>query len=115
MGTDFTTPVFAWTMIESSLAVVGANLPLLRPLLHQKTYTSSYVWSLLRSLRTRHSENSSEERVGSESGGSFKNGIQFTNKEKSSQGYILKTDTPRLEQGKPCGECIYVHRKYEVA
>ncbi|KAF2806827.1 uncharacterized protein BDZ99DRAFT_422054 [Mytilinidion resinicola] len=57
--TYFTTPVFAWTMIESSLAVVGANLPLLRPLLHQKTYTSSYAWSLLRSLHIRRSDNSS--------------------------------------------------------
>ncbi|KZZ89200.1 hypothetical protein AAL_07848 [Moelleriella libera RCEF 2490] len=30
--TYFTTPVFAWTMVESSLAVVSANLPLLRSL-----------------------------------------------------------------------------------
>ncbi|KAI3318833.1 hypothetical protein HD806DRAFT_511121 [Xylariaceae sp. AK1471] len=51
--TYFTTPVFAWTMIESSLAVVGANLPLLRPLLQRKTYTSSQTWSLLRSWQSR--------------------------------------------------------------
>lgn len=39
---DFTTPVFAWTIIESSLAVVGANLPLFRPLLlRMRVYTSS--------------------------------------------------------------------------
>ncbi|KAI0014796.1 hypothetical protein F4780DRAFT_788416 [Xylariomycetidae sp. FL0641] len=53
--TYFTTPVFAWTMIESSLAVVSANLPLLRPLLQRKTYTSSQAWSLLRSWRPNRS------------------------------------------------------------
>ena len=65
---DFTTPVFAWTMVESSLAVVGANLPLLRPLLHQKTYTDSYAWSLRRSFTSRRSENGSRSRIGSADG-----------------------------------------------
>jgi hypothetical protein len=63
---DFTTPVFAWTMVEASLAVVGANLPLLRPLLHRTTYTSSSVWSLLRSMRSRRSETGSDSDVHSE-------------------------------------------------
>lgn len=70
ISSDFTTPVFAWAMVESSLAVVGANLPLLRPLLHLKTYTSSYAWSLLRSMATRRSDNDSVERLGSSSEGS---------------------------------------------
>jgi hypothetical protein len=55
-------------MVESSLAVVGANLPLLRPLLHQKTYTDSYAWSLLRSFGARRSQNNSRTRVGSDDG-----------------------------------------------
>ncbi|KAL9115723.1 MAG: hypothetical protein Q9227_000091 [Pyrenula ochraceoflavens] len=53
--TYFTTPVFAWTMIESSLAVVSANLPLLRPLLQKTTYTESSIWSLLRTAGGSHS------------------------------------------------------------
>ncbi|KAB2110183.1 hypothetical protein AG0111_0g987 [Alternaria gaisen] len=51
--TYFTTPVFAWSMIESSLAVVGANLPLLRPLLHRIEHTCSRVGSSLPSLRSK--------------------------------------------------------------
>lgn len=42
-------------MIESLLAVVDANLPLLRPLLYQETYTSSNAWSLLHSWRNKRS------------------------------------------------------------
>ncbi|KAF1962614.1 hypothetical protein CC80DRAFT_522348 [Byssothecium circinans] len=64
----FTSSVFAWTMVESSLAVVGANLPLLRPLLRQKTYTDSYAWSLLRSFASRRSENGSRSRLRSDDG-----------------------------------------------
>jgi len=45
---DFTTPIFAWSMVESSLAVVGANLPLLRPLLHRIERTCSWFARLLR-------------------------------------------------------------------
>ena len=52
-GLDFTTPVFAWSMIESSLAVVGANLPLLRPLLRRIEHTCSRVGSSLPSLRSK--------------------------------------------------------------
>ncbi|KAL6704157.1 hypothetical protein ACN47E_008717 [Coniothyrium glycines] len=88
--TYFTSPVFAWTMVESSLAVVGANLPLLRPLLHQKTYTDSYAWSLLRSFASRRSESGSRsrfgssdgsERVGSDDGGSIrKDDVRLTEK-----------------------------------
>ncbi|KAI0381224.1 hypothetical protein F5Y04DRAFT_256037 [Hypomontagnella monticulosa] len=61
--TYFTTPVFAWTMIESSLAVVGANLPLLRPLLQRKTYTSSQAWSILRSWHPKRSWVSDQDHI----------------------------------------------------
>ena len=102
--TDFTTPVFAWTMIESSLAVVGANLPLLRPLLHRKTYTSSYAWSLFRSLRIKNSENGSQERVGSKRGGSFegsfKANTQVTEKPKSGHEFITKPDALHVGEGR---------------
>ena len=40
-------------MIESSLAVVGANLPLLRPLLRRIEHTCSRVGSSLPSLRSK--------------------------------------------------------------
>ena len=42
-------------MIESLLAVVDANLPLLRPLLYQETYTSSHDWPLLHSWHNKRS------------------------------------------------------------
>jgi len=45
---DYTVPVFSWSMIETSLAVVSANLPLLRPLLHRITRSCSWSTSLIR-------------------------------------------------------------------
>jgi hypothetical protein len=53
---DFTTPVFSWSMIETSLAVVSANLPLLRPLLHRITGSCSYIWSIVQSNTPSHPE-----------------------------------------------------------
>lgn len=64
--TYFTTPLFAWTIIESSLAVVGANLPLLRPLLQRNTYTDSMAWSLIQSWRSRRSVTNASEHASSE-------------------------------------------------
>ena len=91
-------------MIKSSLAVVGANFPLPRPLLHWKTYTSSYAWSLFRSLRIRNPENGSQERVGSESGGSFKGSFkantQVTEKPKSGHEFITRPDALHVGEGR---------------
>ncbi|QGA16293.1 hypothetical protein EYB26_003960 [Talaromyces marneffei] len=60
--TYFTTPVFAWTIIESSLAVVGANLPVFRPLLlRMRAYTSQFSsppWSRIPLFSTRFSRSS---------------------------------------------------------
>jgi hypothetical protein len=47
-------------MIESSLAVVGANLPLLRPLLHRIEYTFSRVRALIPSLGSKCSVSSTD-------------------------------------------------------
>ncbi|EED16334.1 conserved hypothetical protein [Talaromyces stipitatus ATCC 10500] len=55
--TYFTTPVFVWTVIESSLAVVGANLPLLRSIPLKRAYISYFPTgskNRFQSSRKRH-------------------------------------------------------------
>lgn len=53
---DFTSPVFFWTVIEVSLAVVSACLPLLRPLfLAREKLGSSFkssIWPFCRPFRS---------------------------------------------------------------
>jgi hypothetical protein len=46
---DYPTPVLSWTMVECSLAIVGANLPLLGPLLRREAYFRSCLCSLVKS------------------------------------------------------------------
>jgi hypothetical protein len=93
-------------MVETSLAVVSANLPLLRPLLHRKTYTSSYAWSLFRSLRSKHSRNESQEVIGSVSGGSSKHDVRYMHQLKTSQEHILETGPIQMEP-------VYLKNRYE--
>ena len=50
-------------MIETSLAVVSANLPLTRPLIRHFTNSSFQFWTSIRSLRTKGSDVGSMEPV----------------------------------------------------
>ncbi|KAI0100068.1 hypothetical protein GGR51DRAFT_551725 [Nemania sp. FL0031] len=116
--TYFTTPVFAWTMIESSLAVVGANLPLLRPLLQRKTYTSSQTWSLLRSWQSRrHTRNTNDQQISLGS----KDSLQLATQHLGSLGNLDQDLQPKsivqavpLEPSKAPNGGIHVHMEFEL-
>ncbi|KAI5859362.1 hypothetical protein GGS23DRAFT_586125 [Durotheca rogersii] len=114
--TYFTTPVFAWTMIESSLAVVGANLPLLRPLLQRKTYTSQN-WSLLRSWRPKRSLMDYRGHISLDSLAreSLKPDVQVTGKgQPSQQPLAADAETLRIQQLEASGRGIMVQHRIEV-
>ncbi|KAI1098861.1 hypothetical protein F4804DRAFT_323668 [Jackrogersella minutella] len=117
--TYFTTPVFAWTMIESSLAVVGANLPLLRPLLQQDTYTSSQAWSLLRTWRSKRSNTSNEHThisLESVAKDSLQHGIQgMRNGQSSPYSYSVDTESTRVDRLRSEDGGILVQHKFEVS
>ncbi|ERF71199.1 hypothetical protein EPUS_09496 [Endocarpon pusillum Z07020] len=111
--TYFTTPVFAWTMIESSLAVVSANLPILRPLLQKQTYTDSYLWSMLRStLPLMAGYNQQTPKSGSKA--SLPRKFHHAGKDGSS-GYQVSMDGVQMEPVPPLDHNIYMQREYEVA
>ncbi|KAI0516711.1 hypothetical protein F5B22DRAFT_655869 [Xylaria bambusicola] len=118
--TYFTTPVFAWTMIESSLAVVGANLPLLRPLLHRKTYTSSQAWSLLRSIRPRRTfRDINDEQISLES--ASKDSLQYTTQNLGSLRNVDPSLHPKQvaeavkqEQSNTPERGIHVQKEFEL-
>ncbi|KAI1124450.1 hypothetical protein F5Y10DRAFT_285007 [Nemania abortiva] len=118
--TYFTTPVFAWTMIESSLAVVGANLPLLRPLLLRKTYTSSQAWSLLRSWHSRRQARSDhDQQISLES--TSKDSLRLATQHLGSLGNMDADMHPKsvvqavpLEPSRAPNGGIHVHREFEL-
>jgi hypothetical protein len=73
-------------MIESSLAVVGANLPLLRSLLAKNTYASALSsWAQFRLLKSRRSTNNDSIAQGPS--------VQLTDQGKSSQEDIVRQDS----------------------
>ncbi|KAI8629703.1 hypothetical protein F5Y19DRAFT_431580 [Xylariaceae sp. FL1651] len=119
--TYFTTPVFAWTMIESSLAVVGANLPFLRPLLQPKTYTSSQTWSLLRSVRSRRNLRNSQDGQQIRLGSVSKDSLRFTTQKLGSLGSMDPNMHPKAvaeavhhEESRAPEQGIHIHREFEV-
>ncbi|KAI0834760.1 hypothetical protein F5Y06DRAFT_278343 [Hypoxylon sp. FL0890] len=114
--TYFTTPVFAWTMIESSLAVVGANLPLLRPLLHRDTYTPSHAWSLLRSWRSKHSLRDTNGDASWESveGNLLHLNVQGSNKRKFAPDHVPAEYALQADRGLVPDGGIRVQRTFEV-
>ncbi|OKL62772.1 hypothetical protein UA08_01850 [Talaromyces atroroseus] len=97
---DFTTPVFAWTMIESSLAVVGANLPLLRSLLLRNTYSSALgSWAQFRLLRSKRSTINDSLNPGPS--------VQLTDQSKSSQDEIARKESEQGERSMVSDRNIY--------
>ncbi|KAL7622169.1 hypothetical protein AAE478_007672 [Parahypoxylon ruwenzoriense] len=114
--TYFTTPVFAWTMIESSLAVVGANLPLLRPLLHKKTYTSQ-SWSMLRTWRSKRPRvgNNGDISLESVAADSLQPCAQGERKRPSIQSsFSADTEALRVEHLRSSDGGILVQHRFEV-
>jgi len=96
-GPDFTTPIFAWGMVESSLAVVGANLPLLRPLLHRIEGTCSWLGLSLSCLQSRSSSSSSTEIGSPEIGTRVKTEEARWEREESIRSYLSFDLPPRRE------------------
>ncbi|KAF7680203.1 hypothetical protein GT037_001854, partial [Alternaria burnsii] len=95
--TYFTTPVFAWSMVESSLAVTGANLPLLRPLLHRIERICSRLGSLFGFVESKHPASDYMETENSEVEAETKIEEVAAQREDSIRSYLSLELPPRRE------------------